>query len=198
MVDLAEIQAAYYMVAATGVLVAAAYYVYNMNATRKTQEHAQKTQELMLKSQEQTLETRQTQLFMQIYMRYLESDLFGGNYFIVMHRQWSDSSDYSAKYGDNQDGGNLTVLMTFFEGIAVLIKRGVIDIDLVYELMPTNVTALWHKYEPLIASWRKSIGAPNLYYLVGYLSDTIGEYAKKRGDPKVTEYGESFYETTRR
>jgi hypothetical protein len=32
MVDLAEIQAAYYMVAATGVLVAAGYYVLNMSA----------------------------------------------------------------------------------------------------------------------------------------------------------------------
>jgi hypothetical protein len=29
MVDLVEIQAAYYMVAATGVLVAALYYIYN-------------------------------------------------------------------------------------------------------------------------------------------------------------------------
>ena len=35
MVDLAEIQAAYYMVAATGVLVAAIYYVYNMRAAER-------------------------------------------------------------------------------------------------------------------------------------------------------------------
>jgi hypothetical protein len=33
MVDLAEIQAAYYMVAATGVLVAAIYYVLNLRNT---------------------------------------------------------------------------------------------------------------------------------------------------------------------
>jgi hypothetical protein len=33
MVDLSEIQAAYYMVAVTGVLVAAIYYVLNMRAT---------------------------------------------------------------------------------------------------------------------------------------------------------------------
>jgi hypothetical protein len=48
----------YYMVAATGVLIAAFYYVYNMRATRKTQELALKAQELSLKSQEQTLITR--------------------------------------------------------------------------------------------------------------------------------------------
>jgi len=35
MVDLAEIQAAYYMVAATGVLVAAIYYVVTLRTTQR-------------------------------------------------------------------------------------------------------------------------------------------------------------------
>ena len=52
MVTIEEIQAAYYMVAATGVLVAAVYYIYNIRVNQK----AVKT----------TLETRQTQLFMQV------------------------------------------------------------------------------------------------------------------------------------
>jgi len=38
MVDLVEIQAAYYMVAATGVLVAAGYYVLNMRTQTRTRE----------------------------------------------------------------------------------------------------------------------------------------------------------------
>jgi len=38
MVDLAEIQAAYYMVAATGVLVAAAYYLMNIRTNQRNQE----------------------------------------------------------------------------------------------------------------------------------------------------------------
>ena len=52
MVDLFEIQAAYYMVAATGVLIAAVYYVLNMRAT---------------------LQTRQAQLFMQMYERWSDA-----------------------------------------------------------------------------------------------------------------------------
>ena len=35
MVELAEIQAAYYIVAATGVLVAATYYILNLRETNK-------------------------------------------------------------------------------------------------------------------------------------------------------------------
>jgi Flp pilus assembly protein TadB len=56
LVDLAEIQAAYYMVAATGVLVAAGYYVLNMRA--------------MQRSSKQTLDTRQAQLLMNLYQRW--------------------------------------------------------------------------------------------------------------------------------
>jgi hypothetical protein len=48
MVDLAEIQAAYYMVAATGVLVAAVYYVMTIRTTQR--------------NLKENLETRQTQL----------------------------------------------------------------------------------------------------------------------------------------
>jgi hypothetical protein len=55
MVDLGEIQAAYYMVAATGVLVAAAYYVLNIRTNRRNQE-------LTLKAQQMTLETRQADI----------------------------------------------------------------------------------------------------------------------------------------
>jgi hypothetical protein len=38
LVDLAEIQAAYYMLAATGVLVAAIYYIINMRFNMKARE----------------------------------------------------------------------------------------------------------------------------------------------------------------
>jgi hypothetical protein len=51
MVDLGEIQAAYYMVAATGVLVAAGYYIFTLRINMRTQE-------LALKAQQQNLETR--------------------------------------------------------------------------------------------------------------------------------------------
>jgi hypothetical protein len=188
MVDLGEIQSAYYMVAATGVIVAAIYYVYNMNATRKTQENAQKTQELMLKSQEQTLETRQTQLFMQIYMRYLEPDLFSDNLTKLFRRGWKDLDDYLRKYSDNPDGADLNRMMTFYEGVSVLINRGMIDIVLVYELMPTNVTALWSRYGQLIKEMRRSGAPPRLYCLVEELSDKLATYAKEQGDEVVTDY----------
>jgi hypothetical protein len=176
MADLAEIQAAYYMVAATGVLVAAVYYVFNMRATQR--------------NMKANLETRQTQLFMQIYMRYMEPDLIG-SVGPLMRREWRDLDDYIKKYGFGEigpDGINLGSLFSFYEGVAVLLQRGTIDIDLVYELMPTNVTVLWRKYGPLYKQVRVEWGMPQLMRLVEYLSDRLAEHARLRGDPVVTEY----------
>ena len=62
MVDLAEIQSIYYMVAATGVLIAAIYYVVNMKATQRNMKN--------------TLETRQAQIFMQLYALYDNREFF--------------------------------------------------------------------------------------------------------------------------
>ena len=172
--------------------VAAAYYVMNLRISQKNQELSLNTQELALKSQEQTLETRQTQLFMQIYMKYLEDDLFGKNYWILMRREWRDPAGYFEKYGTipekESDGGDLNKMMTFYEGVAVLVNRKMIDVSLVYELMPTNVTAFWAKFEPLILYLRTHRGTPNLYKLVEDLSASISDYAVTRGDPVVTKY----------
>ncbi len=185
------LQSVSYIAGALGVCVAATYYVMNLRITQKNQELSLKTQELAFKSQEQTLETRQTQLFMQIYMRYFEDDLFGKNYWILMTRSWKDLDDYLGKYGGpgpESDGGDLNKMMTFYEGIAVLVERRMIDVGLVYELMPTNVTAFWAKFESLILYLRANRGTPNLYRLVESLSGKIAEYAAKRGDSVVTKY----------
>jgi hypothetical protein len=175
LVDLVEIQAAYYMVAATGVLVAAIYYVFNMRATQRNMKH--------------TLETRQTQLFMQIFQRFQEPE-FTVQYSILLGREWRDIEDYIKKYRDpTPDGASLLSVQTYFEGVAVLLMKDMIDIDLVYELMPTMATVFWKKYESLVSQMRKEMNYPQFFRPVEYLSDRLVEHARLRGDPVVTEYG---------
>jgi hypothetical protein len=187
-----DVQTIGVLVTAASVSVAAIYYAFTLRINLKNQELSLKTQDLALKSQEQTLETRQTQFFMQIYMKYLEDDLFGKNYWILMKREWDAPADYFQKFGTipekETDGGDLNKMMTFYEGVAVLVNRKMIDVGLLYELMPTNVTTFWAKYESVILYLRANRGTPNLYVLVESLSKMITDYAGKRGDPVVTRY----------
>ena len=77
MVDLAEIQMAYYMVAATGVLIAAIYYIINLRYNMKARE------------------MEICRLFTSDYV----SDQGMRRYAIMMTMEWKDHEDFMEKYG---------------------------------------------------------------------------------------------------
>jgi hypothetical protein len=143
MVSIEEIQAAYYMVAATGVLVAAIYYVLNMRATQR--------------NIKQTLDTRQVQLFMNVFQKFEEPD-FQNTYWELMSLQWRDFEDYLTKYDEKvnpESFRKISRVGTFFEGIGVLVKRGFIDAAIVDDMMSMFIIGWWEKYEPIYIGYRK-------------------------------------------
>jgi hypothetical protein len=165
LVDLAEIQAAYYMVAATGVLVAAIYYIYNMRISQQ----AYKT----------TLETRQAQLFMPIYNKFSELD-----HMKLMNRLWSikwrDYDDFVEKYGepfsDDADAevyASIWSACNYHEGIGVLVKRNLIESSLVDDLISGSTIRTWEKFGPIILEMRRRMNYPQLYEWFEYLYDEV-------------------------
>mgnify|MGYP001067715219 CR=1 FL=1 len=150
MVSFEEIQAAYYMVAATGVLVAAVYYILNMRVAQKTSK--------------QTLDTRQIQLFMNVYQRFEQPD-FQDKYWEIMSWQWKDFEDFWARYGQEANPKDFrlwVVVGTFFEGIGVLVKRGFIDAMIVDDLMSMFIILWWQKFEPIFIGMRKLWNTPTV------------------------------------
>ena len=81
MVTMEEIQAAYYMVAATGVLVAAGYYVLNMKAT---------------------LETRRIGVIENM-MNNMTSYEGNRNLIELLNYEWTDYEDFEKKYGSDNN-----------------------------------------------------------------------------------------------
>jgi hypothetical protein len=161
MVSIEEIQAAYYMVAATGVLVAAAYYVYNMRTNQK----ATRT----------TLETRQAQLFMPIYSTFY-SDEFLKAFYAIMSLTYDNYDDYVAKYSytaNPEVGRSHAKVNMYLEGIGVLVKRGLIEPSLVDDLMSSIVVSYWEKYGPYILEVRVRRNHPQNGEYVEYLYGQI-------------------------
>jgi hypothetical protein len=137
MVDLAEIQAAYYMVAATGVLVAAIYYIYNMRISQRNSKAA--------------LDTRQAQLLMQIYERVNNRDFTRDwaetNYFW----KWNDHKDYWKKYGTNlEECPKFQNIADTYEGIGVILENKLVDPKLIYGLLRNNPILYWEKFSPIM------------------------------------------------
>lgn len=176
MVDLEVIQSVYYMVAATGVLVAAVYYVMNIRTN-------QRNQELMLKAQQQNVETRQLQLFMSIYQSMITRQFQADNEEIHHVWEWKDMNDYLKKYGATNPEMNGKMASVFFtyDGIGVLVKRGFIDPELVYDLTYVQAVEVWEKFVPLIREFRKWGNAPHVFSDFEYLYNTMITTREKRG-----------------
>src|SRR5512136_2279842 len=162
MVGLTEIQEAYYMVAATGVLIAAIYYVIALRA----QQNNMKT----------TLETRQAQLFMGIYQTYVTKELHR-DIEIVLNAQFNDFEDWLSKYGPKsnpEEHAKFDSVISYMEGLGSLVKRGLIDPSYVVELLGLEVLYTHQKYQPVISGMRRA--NPMLYTDFDVLYESVKRF----------------------
>ena len=60
-------------------------------------------------------------------------------------------------------------LAQFFEGIGVLVKRQLIDIDLVEDLLSDRVLWWWEMYQPICIGARQVTNDPEMYENMEYL-----------------------------
>jgi hypothetical protein len=136
LVDLAEIQTAYYMVAATGVLVAAAYYVMN------------------IREQSRSRRIAQTNNLMQSLLSVESQKIFGE----LLNTEWKDYDDFERKYGSDFNLDNFSkrsFLWYSFDTLGTLLKAGLADVETLYSIGTIWVTFLWIKYEPVILELRR-------------------------------------------
>jgi hypothetical protein len=95
--------------------------------------------------------------------------------------EWEDYDDWERKYESNIDALSLrTTLGKYYEGIGVLVKRGLIDPTLVDDLMSVAILRYWMKFEPVIVEARRRSGYPQRAEYQEYLYNEIFAIAKKQ------------------
>ena len=113
------------------------------------------------KNQQLQLETRQTQLFMNLYETWRNVQ-YRKQWLELMHLKWTDWEDFRGKYGLYSGEAHPELLtfqsqMSFFDGIGVLVKKGLIDIGYVHELLYTTIMWTWEKNQPLVEGFRRVV-----------------------------------------
>ena len=144
-----------------GLLVGIAYYVMTLRNQNKA---------------------RQAPLFLQMYSKFQDPE-FLTVYNEIMTREFDDAYDYYTKYGGREDLNKSMIVMNWFEAFGGLMKKGFIDADLVYEIIPTNAFSYWDKYKDVVKMAREKGNYPQLMKPVEYLADEMKKIAKSRGDP---------------
>jgi hypothetical protein len=137
LVDLAEIQFAYYILAATGVLVAAIYYIINLryNMIAKEMEICR--------------------LFTSDYT----SDQGMHRYAIAMNMEWADYDDFIEKYGHSSSEKFSKWYSLFFvwETLGYLVKRKIVKAETLYALGAWGCIRVWEKYKDVIENHRSKV-----------------------------------------
>jgi hypothetical protein len=137
MVDLAEIQIAYYMVAATGVLVAAIFYILNMR---------------------ETMRNRRATLTQGILDTFASVEGFK-QFMMLFNMEWTDFDDFKKKYDSTVNPENAAIRHHFWNAYEVLghqWKQGILDKETVYTVLTVSYVAMWAKFKPIIEEYRRT------------------------------------------
>jgi hypothetical protein len=139
-------------------IVGIAYYLFIMR-------NSQRNQELTRKAQEQATETRQAQLFMKLYNRWSDPE-FARYYGTAKYKYTEDILEILQKSVDPYDPEVHTPfhsLGQFFEGMGMLVKKGLVNIDFVDELLSYRIIWWWERMKPMYERERILMNKPELY-----------------------------------
>jgi hypothetical protein len=162
MVSFQDVQTAYYMVAATGVLVAAAYYVMNMRNAEKM---------------------RKTQVVMS-WFSLLQNKEFHRHYRDVLYKyEYANYEEYNKKYGAKVDPDALPTmlaLMNQLDYVGFMLREKIADPESIYRIIsPTWIVLTWSKLAPVIRGWRETFNDQKNGELAEYLYDeTVKRYPR--------------------
>ena len=157
MVDIVEVSA---IVAAAGVLIGVIITVLQLRDLVKT---------------------RQSDLLMRMHLTFSSKEYCDAA-LKMLSTDYKDYDDFLKKFGHPFAAGpvqtEFLMLGMFFEGIGILTKKKLVDVDLVTKLFGTDM--FWEKWKPLAESLRKQMNNPHVAEWLEYLSnETKKAYASK-------------------
>jgi hypothetical protein len=123
------------------------------------------------------VKTRRAQFFMSIYELSINKD-FGEVALKALNLEYKDYDDFVNKYGppfsDHEAHVALNVLCMYFEALGILVKKKMLDIELVSELF--SVELFWERLKPIVEGMRKQLDAPLIYLWFEFLFNEVCKY----------------------
>jgi len=96
--------------------------------------------------------------------------------------EWDDYDDFMDKYGPSslENFSKYGSYLNRLEGLDVLVKRGLIDVNFLYDLMYGSIIIIWEKFLPFIMEDRRRRNTPHLFADVEYLYDEMVRIREER------------------
>jgi hypothetical protein len=139
--------------------------------------------------------TRQTQLFMNIYNTFASKQYQKDRERMLRIWEFQGFDDFFMKYGPEvnpDDHAIFDMFLIYFEGIAVLVKRGLIDPNLVYDLIYGSIIGFWEKFEPVLLGLREMSESPKTLQDLEFLYLEMKRLAAEDGAMRPGIYSTPF------
>lgn len=181
MVELETINLLVQIVGVSAAAIAAVIGVRSyINSNKRAEEAKRKEQE----TRDRELETRQTQLFMQVFERYHETE-FWNIYTTVMNKEWKSYEDWNRDRSDPTSLSMRLAVGTYFEGIGTLVRRGLLPPELVAEILGSIVIMWWDKQSEFYKEFRVKAGYQNYGEHVEYLYNEMKKFRPADFSPSL-------------
>jgi len=155
-----DLQTISVVITATSVVVALSYYILNIRNINQT---------------------RQAQLFMQIHSQWNDREFVEQFMDLLNLWEWRDPDDFWNRYGQRTNLEayiSLTSILWYFEGVGVLLKNRLVNINLIDALYSDRYVRFWEKFEPILQDLREDFDNPNYYQNGEYLHDELKKHQK--------------------
>ncbi|MBN2335243.1 hypothetical protein JXL21_06750 [Candidatus Bathyarchaeota archaeon] len=131
--------------------------------------------------------TRESQLFMQIYSQWNSLE-FQSQYGKVMNTQFETYDGFFETIKNDVEFRNaINVSGIFFEGLGVYVHRGLIDVNMVDDLMSEAIMSFWRKSKPLIYETRTRNNLPQYGEWIEYLATEVEKiFHKQHTETEIT------------
>ena len=189
MVDLQTISLIVQMVGvsatATAAVVGVISYINSNKRAQETKKIERETQELALKAQQQSAETRQAQLYMQVYNIMASREFVVADNKLVLEwskQKFSNWADFIDKYGPNANREDYLIwdqMGHIIEGMGVLVKNGLLNVQYVDDLMGGLIIGYWDIFRDAILDFRKINNYPAAFDMTELLYYTLTIERKK-------------------
>jgi hypothetical protein len=153
-IDITEISA---IVAAAGVFVGVVYYILEIRHQTKI---------------------RETDLAIRMnpWMNVTGSELTNA-IAAVWNLEYKDYSDFVERYGPynlvKPENRALHMVMNYFEGVGLLLKRNLMTVDFAWDLYGSTCFMAWEKVKPLAIGIRRQYGTPDAWSNFEYLYNEL-------------------------
>jgi hypothetical protein len=149
-VDVLLLQTVSIAIASAGVFLAAMYYIFQIRHQTRM---------------------RQTDLIMRIYATF-ESIEFQTAILRTTDLKFTRNREDYEKFGPDAKAAFNSINL-FFEGLGILVKRKLINMDMVDDLASTDIICIWERHRPAIEGAREYLRRPQIYEYFEYLYDEM-------------------------